>query len=266
MTLDGPICPECGKPLSLSSRRVGSLAICPSCSRPVAIKPAAARTTAPRARTAARPESLAGARRPAATLWVVAGLDGSQSRPLSKTELDELALGGQLDGRALVKRQDWPAAKGAAELYQGLAVPCLRGASDVESPFNLGTGATPPWAVLPEPPAARVPTAVRPISRGRWLKIALLVAAAFLGLLAFHFALGGPMLQPALSRRLLFWLFVLYGLGLLSFAAALFDWHWRTEEGEPRGLRRFIGAVAARYAVGGLGVAVMVGIAWLVWE
>lgn len=266
MTLDSPICPECGKPLNLSSRRVGSLAICPSCSRPIAIKPAAARTTAPRVRAAARPESLAETRRPAATWWIVAGLDGSQSRPLSKTELDELAWGGQLEGRALVKRQDWAAAQSAAELYQGLAVPCLRGASDVESPFNIGPASTPPWGVLPESPAAPVPPAVRPISRGRWFKIALLVAAALLGLLAFGFALGGPMLQPALSRRLLFWLFALYWLGLLSFAAALFDWHWRTEEGEPRGLRRLVGATAARCTVGGLGVAVMAGIAWLIWE
>ncbi|HVX64170.1 MAG TPA: hypothetical protein VHC19_26340, partial [Pirellulales bacterium] len=62
-----------------------------------------------------------------------------------------------------------------------------------------------------------------------------------------------------------FWLFAAYWLGLASFAAGWFDWRWRTEAGELRGLHRLLGERAARWALLGGGGAMMIAIVWLIW-
>lgn len=73
------------------------------------------------------------------------------------------------------------------------------------------------------------------------------------------------MLQPIYSRRLLFWLFAAYWLGLASFAAGWFDWRWQAEAGELRGLHRLLGERAARWALLCGGGALMIAIVWLIW-
>jgi hypothetical protein len=209
---------------------------------------------------------LSGAPGTAPLTWTVFAADGQKSQPLNKADLDLLAKTGQLDGRARVKRQDWADMRTAAELYQGLAASVSEHASKrALSPFAVASRGVPPWSPLVEPPQTAPAPPVRTASGWRWAKIVAVMLVAVLGMFAFGNALGGPMLQPILPRRLLFWLFAAYWLGLASFAAGWFDWRWRTEAGELRGLHRLLGERAARWALLGGGGAMMIAIVWLIW-
>ncbi len=254
MAPDFASCPECGRPLNLTQRRVGALAVCPWCAKPVRLRPLP-QPPPSRPRATARPEALSGAPRPAPLTWTVFAADGQKSPPLNKADLDLLAKSGGLDGRARVKRQDWADARTAAELYQGLAVSVSEHpAKRTSSPFAEAGRGVPPWS----PP-------VRTVSGWRWAKIAAMILIAVLGMFAFGRSLGGPMLQPVFPRRLLFWLFAIYWLGLASFAAGWFDWRWRTEAGELGGLHRLLGERAARWALLCGGGTLMLAIVWLIW-
>lgn len=270
---ESQICPECGQPLVVPERRVGRLIVCPACRRPVsptaaasepradAVRGAASRKTAPS-------EPHGDSRRPAATLWTIEGADGARSAPLSQLALDQQVRSGQIDAQVLLKRQDWPSAKTAAELYQGLAVPIGAAAPDrlAGSPFEFAPSsvAAPPWARLPEPIGPPLPPPRRAMDRGRLLKLAILIVVGLCGFWAFFQALGSFVLQPAIPRRVLFLLYAGYWLGTALVAAALFDWRFPSAGGEPRGFRRRFGGRTTRYLLAACGAAIILPILWLV--
>jgi hypothetical protein len=229
---------------------------------PCAVRGAASRKTAPS-------EPRGGSRRPAATLWTIEGVDGVRSAPLSQQALDQQVRSGQIDAQVLLKRQDWPAAKTAAELYQGLAI-SIDGAAPnrlAGSPFEFAPSpvAAPLWARLPDEPSGRhLPAPRRAMDRWKLLKLAILIVAALCGFWAFFQALGSFALQPALSRRILFLLYAGYWVGTALLAASLFDWRFPSTGGEPRGLRRRFGDRTIRYLLAGGGASIMLLILWLV--
>jgi hypothetical protein len=275
---DSPICPECGAALAARPRRVGRLIICPVCCKPVS--PAAASpadATSERSAGAVRgaasrkappSEPRGGSRRAAATLWTIEDPEGICAETLTQAALDEQVRSGQIDARTLLKRHDWPSAKTAAELYQGLAEPIDGAPPDrlAGSPFPIAAGpAAPPWARLPEPVDPPLPRRRRSVDRWTILKFAILVVAGLCGFWAFFRALGSFVLQPAIPRRVLFALYAGYWLGTALVAAALFNGWAPSADGEPEGLHRRFGGRRTRWLLAVGGVSIMLLVLWLVW-
>lgn len=97
------------------------------------------------------------------------------------------------------------------------------------------------------------------------MKGALPAVALMCGLGAFGLALDTSMLRPAFPRLVLFLLFVVYWFAVLALSAGVFNWQWRTAEGELRGLHRTFGEQGARWLLAGAAAVLMAAIVWLIW-
>jgi hypothetical protein len=246
----GATCPNCHVPLETARPTLGRLLICQSCGKAVPVAAdASPRADAPRQSRAAPKRSTLSEVRSPRTLWYIRTADGTESGPITKSVLDQMAHDGRLAETSRIRQQGWSEWVPAKGVYAGLRI------FGAAAPAGELLASTLPD--VPTNPSLQQAPRIGGAATGDITKSstdpALVVAAIILFTVVGlgWLALRHPW-QETLPAEVAFY-FSCYGLGAAGICAAVLNWRRLWWFRKARFFRGVVSEKAARWFCGIVG-------------